>query len=220
MTAKWSVIFRAHLALELPLSIVYCLAIGKKGMDIASAVKTDVFSFSSGPLPPKAPTLRRNHLFVCVGNTEGNQSLLGRGRGWPVRIRDGQARPFVALCSPTLWIYHTTASVFQMGLGGGCALVCVTLSQVIITLRVSHPVKEGCVLCRCGQEPCGNRCARGEGGASCPLPLRTECLKMNRQNIVGATLSSHRGFGCTGTGRWNCFPTPHRSRVLAWPSRC
>lgn len=56
-------------------------------------------------------------------------------------------------------------------------MVCVTLSQVIITLRVSHPIKEGCVLCRCGQEPCGNRCARGEGGASCPLPLRTELPK-------------------------------------------
>ena len=76
MTAKWSFIFRAHLALELPLSIVYCLAIVKKSMDIAPAMKPDVFPFPLGPLPQKTASLKKeSFVFACVGNTKGNKSL-------------------------------------------------------------------------------------------------------------------------------------------------
>lgn len=92
MTAKWSLIFRARLALEL-LSITYRLAIVKKSMDIAPAMKPGVFPFPLGPFPPKK-TLnlkKESFVFVCVGNPQGNRSLLQHLYGRPVLIHEWQA---------------------------------------------------------------------------------------------------------------------------------
>lgn len=69
MTEKWSFIFRAHVALELPLSIVYCLVMGKKSTEVAPAMKPDTFPFPLDPSPPKPPTFlkkERKKSFVCL----------------------------------------------------------------------------------------------------------------------------------------------------------
>lgn len=109
--------------------------------------------------PRKNPNLKKeSFVFACVGNSKGNKSLYSICTADQCWSMNGRQAAFMILCSPRLWIYNKTASIFKRGLGGNCALFCVTLSHVIITLRVLYLIKKGCVLCWCWQELCRKCC--------------------------------------------------------------
>lgn len=143
------------------------------------------------PSPPKKPsTLRKNHLclfvLVILRETGPSYSIYMADQYWSM---NGRQAAFLILCSPRLWIYDTTASIFKMGLGGKCALVCVTLSHVIITLGALYLIKKGCVLCRCWQE-LGRKCCVHRVKRECPASfhLQSELPKNETQEYCRCNL--------------------------------